>query len=57
MNVLESSSNSTTDALKATSVADHLAEMVTIPTENLAKCPLRLLHVQLARTIVYLVDY
>ena len=57
MNVLERSSNSATDALKVTSVADHLVEMVTISTEDLARHPLRLLHVQLARTIVYLADY
>jgi hypothetical protein len=57
MNVLESSSNSATDALKATSVADHLVEMVTIPTENLARCLLRLLHVPLSQTTIYLADY
>ena len=57
MNVLEHSSNSATDALKVTSVADHLVEMVTIPTEDLARRLLGLLQVQLARTIVYLVDY
>ena len=57
MNVLESSSNSATDTLKATSVADHLVEMVTIPTENLARCLLRLLHVPLSQTTIYLADY
>ena len=57
MDVLESSSNSATDALKATSVADHLVEMVTIPTENLARCLLRLLHVPLSQTTIHPADY